>query len=65
MLAERTDKLLEVSEVAARLRCSVDTIYRHRKQKDSVMKFVKVGPKMGLRVLESSVVLFIKSQCSM
>lgn len=52
---DKSDRLLEVSCVADRLGCSVATVYRHRGNNGAILKFVNVGPRKGIRVLESSV----------
>lgn len=50
------DKLLEVSAVAARLGITTHSVYRHRITAGSPLEFVRVGPKKGYRIKESSLV---------
>ncbi len=57
-----SENLLEVSVVASRLKCSVESVYRHRKQPDSPLEFVKSGPRKGYRVKESSVEKLLSSR---
>lgn len=56
------DRLLDVSTVANMLCCSVQTIYRHKNDGKGPLRFVSIGPKKGIRVLESSVKTLLEQE---